>query len=54
MQDGDILLCKGNSLTARLIKWGTGSEYSHVAVMASAKLGLISDRVSDTNACRGI
>ncbi len=54
MQDGDILLCKGSSLTARLIKWGTGSEYSHVAVMASAKLGLISDSVSDANACAGI
>ena len=45
MQDGDILLCKGSSLTARLIKWGTGSVYSHVAVMASAKLGLIIEAI---------
>ena len=45
MQDGDILLCKGSSLTARLIMWGTGSVYSHVAVMASAKLGLIIEAV---------
>ena len=45
MQDGDILLCKGNSLTARLIMWGTGSVYSHVAVMASAKLGLIIEAI---------
>ena len=45
MQDGDILLCKGSSITARLIMWGTSSEYSHVAVMASAKLGLIIEAI---------
>ena len=45
MQDGDILLCKGSSPTARLIKWGTNSEYSHVAVTASAKLGLIIEAI---------
>ena len=45
LSDGDILLCKGNDLIARLIKWGTRSQYSHVAVIASAKLGLVIEAV---------
>ena len=44
-QDGDILLCKSNDLISRLIKWGTNSIYSHVAVVASAKLGLIIEAI---------
>ena len=47
IQDGDILLCNGNDLIARLIKWGTGSEYSHVAVIASAQLGLIIEAIPE-------
>jgi len=45
LKDGDILLCKGNGFTPWLIKWGTGSVYSHVSVIASAKLGLIIEAV---------
>jgi uncharacterized protein YycO len=44
-QDGDILLCKGNDFFSRLIKWGTRSQYSHVAVVASAKLDLIIEAI---------
>ena len=44
-RDGDILLCKSNGLVPSLIKWGTGSPYSHVAVIASAKLGLIIEAI---------
>lgn len=43
--DGDILLVKSNGLVPSLIKWGTGSVYSHVAVVASAKLGIIIEAV---------
>ncbi len=43
--DGDILLCKGTDLVARLIKWGTGSVYSHVAVVASSQLGLVVEAI---------
>ena len=45
LSDGDILLCKGTDLIARLIKWGTRSQYSHVAVIASAKLGLVIEAI---------
>ena len=45
LQDGDILLCKSRGLISWLIKWGTNSIYSHVAVVASAKLGLIIEAV---------
>lgn len=44
-QDGDILLCKGSGIVPFLIKWGTGSKYSHVAVIASAQLGLIVEAI---------
>lgn len=47
IQDGDILLCKSNGFIPALIKWGTGSIYSHVAVLASAKLGLIIEAVPE-------
>ncbi|MBI4358588.1 MAG: hypothetical protein HY584_04745 [Candidatus Omnitrophica bacterium] len=46
-KDGDILLCKSNGLIPKLIKWGTNSTYSHVAVIASAKLGLIIEAVPE-------
>ena len=45
LSDGDILLCKGTDLIARLIKWGTGSVYSHVAVVASAQLALVVEAI---------
>ena len=45
IQDGDVLLCKGNGIIPSLIKWGTESVYSHVAVIASAKLGLIVEAI---------
>ena len=45
LHDGDILLCKGTDLVAKLIKWGTKSEYSHVAVVASAHLGLVIEAI---------
>jgi len=45
IQDGDILLCKGDDLIARLIRWGTRSQYSHVAIVASANLGLIIEAI---------
>lgn len=45
IQDGDILLCEGDDLVARLIKWGTRSLYSHVAIVASANLGLIIEAI---------
>ena len=46
-QDGDILLCKGDSAISRLIKWETDSIYSHVAVIASANLGLVIEAVPE-------
>ncbi len=46
-QDGDILLCRGQGLVPKLIKWGTESVYSHVAVIASAKLGLIIEAIPE-------
>lgn len=45
LRDGDILLCKGSDLIARLIQWGTKSPYSHVAVVASASLGLVIEAI---------
>ena len=47
LHDGDILLCKSNGLVPSLIKWGTGSAYSHVAVIASSKLGIIIEAVPE-------
>lgn len=44
-EDGDILLCKGTDAVASLIKWGTSSIYSHVSVIASAKLGLVIEAI---------
>ena len=44
-QDGDILLCKGEGIIPSLIKWGTGSVYSHVAVLASSQLVLVIEAI---------
>ena len=46
-KDGDILLCKSAGIIPSLIKWGTGSRYSHVAVIASAKLGLVVEAIPE-------
>lgn len=46
-RDSDILLCRGRGIVPSLIQWGTGSEFSHVAVIASAKLGLIIEAVPE-------
>ncbi len=47
IQDGDILLCKGKGFIPWLIRWETGSIYSHVAIVASSQLGLIIEAVSE-------
>ena len=47
LQDGDILLCKSEGIIPSLIKWGTGSVYSHVAVVASSKLGIIIEAIPE-------
>jgi len=40
MKAGDILLFKGEDGISKLISWGTGSEYSHVAVCVSPEMNL--------------
>lgn len=47
LKDSDVLLCKSDGVIPKLIKWGTGSVYSHVAVIASAKLGLIIEAIPE-------
>lgn len=38
MKPGDILLFKGEDGISKLIAWGTGSKYSHVAICVSPDL----------------
>ncbi len=40
MKSGDILLFKGESGISKLIAWGTGSKYSHVAICVSSDMNL--------------
>ena len=40
MNSGDILLFKGEEGIAKVIQWGTGSKYSHVAVCVSPEMSL--------------
>lgn len=40
MKPGDILLYKDEKGISRLIQWGTGSRYSHVAVCVSPEMNL--------------
>ena len=40
MKAGDILLYKNEKGISRLIQWGTGSRYSHVAVCVSGGMNL--------------
>lgn len=44
-KDSDILLCKSTGLVPALIRWNTGSPYSHVAVIASAQLHLLIEAI---------
>lgn len=40
MNPGDILLFKGEDGISKLIQWGTGSKYSHVAICVSPEMNL--------------
>ena len=40
MRAGDILLFQGKGMMSRLIRWGTRSPYSHVAVSVSPEMNL--------------
>ena len=46
MQSGDILLFKGEDGISRLIAWGTGSKYSHVAVCVSPQMSLAIEAIT--------
>ena len=46
MQDGDILLFKGEDGISRLIQWGTNSKYSHVAVCVSPEMSLAVESIT--------
>lgn len=50
MKAGDILLFEGEGFVSWLIKWGTGSKYSHVAVCISPKMNLAIEAIS----CGGV
>ncbi len=45
LEGGDVLLCRSKGLVASLIRWGTRSVYSHVAVVASGELQLIIEAI---------
>ena len=40
MKPGDILLFKGEDGISKLVQWGTGSKYSHVAICVSPEMNL--------------
>lgn len=46
MQAGDILLFKGEKGISKLIQWGTGSKYSHVAVCVSPGMNLAIEAIA--------
>ncbi|RKY40981.1 MAG: hypothetical protein DRP85_07490 [Candidatus Makaraimicrobium thalassicum] len=46
MREGDILLFKGEDWISRLIQWGTGSKYSHVAVCVSPGMSLAIESIT--------
>jgi len=46
MNSGDILLFKGEGGLSRLIAWGTGSEYTHVAVCVSSQMNLAVEAIA--------
>lgn len=47
IQSGDVLLCKGKGLIPWIIKWGTKSVYSHVAIIASAEHKLVIEAIPE-------
>jgi len=46
MQAGDILLFKGEDGISKLISWGTGSIYTHVAVCVSPGMNLAIEAIT--------
>lgn len=46
MKPGDILLFKGEDGISKLIRWGTKSKYSHVAVCVSPKMNLAIEAIT--------
>ena len=40
MNPGDILLFKGEDGMSKIIQWGTGSKYSHVAICVNPEINL--------------
>lgn len=46
MKPGDILLFKGESGISKLIQWGTGSKYSHVAICVSPEMNLAIEAIT--------
>ena len=46
MKPGDILLFKGEDGISKLIRWGTNSKYSHVAVCVSSEMNLAIEAIT--------
>lgn len=46
MKAGDILLFKGEDGISKLIAWGTGSKYSHVAVSVAPEMNLVIEAIT--------
>lgn len=46
MKAGDILLFRGEDGMSKLIQWGTGSKYSHVAICVSPEMNLVIEAMS--------
>lgn len=40
MKNGDLLFFKGSGFFSKLIKWGTNSKYSHIAICVNADMNL--------------
>ena len=54
MKSGDILLFKGEDGISKLIQWGTGSKYSHVAICVSPEMNLAIEAMAGFIAGGGI
>ncbi len=46
MKPGDILLFKGEDGISKMIAWGTGSKYTHVAVCVSPEMNLAIEAIT--------
>ncbi|NQU94681.1 MAG: hypothetical protein HQ549_00400 [Candidatus Omnitrophica bacterium] len=46
MKTGDILLFEGEDGISKIIQWGTGSKYSHVAVCVSPEMNLVIEAIT--------